>query len=82
MDKLSSLELCEFLSEKNIADDVVDAIMDNELTGEHLLLLTEMEMKELAPKIGDRVKLRQIVTSYKVISIINSYKCSFKKNCY
>ena len=40
---------------------MVDAFIENEVMGESILLLTEMEIKELAPRIGERVKLRQLV---------------------
>ena len=36
-------------------------IIGDEIIGEGLLLLSEMEIKELAPKIGDRIKLRKLI---------------------
>ena len=67
MENLSSIELGKLLEEHRIAE-VVDAILDNEVTGECFLLLTEQEIKELAPKIGDRVKLRQLISKCEVSS--------------
>ena len=68
MENLSSVELGKLLEEHRIAEEVVDAILDNEVTGECFLLLTEQEIKELAPKIGDRVKLRQLISKCEVSS--------------
>ena len=63
MENLSSVELCKLLEEHRIA-----WMLYNEVTGECFLLLTEQEIKELAPKIGDRVKLRQLISKCEVSS--------------
>lgn len=67
MEGLSTIELTEFLLENRISEDVADTFTKNEVTGECFLLLTEMEIKELAPRIGDRVKLRQLITKHKQV---------------
>ena len=57
MEKVSC-ELGRFLTNSGI---------ENEVIGESLLLLTELEIKELAPRIGEHVKLRQLIHKHKVI---------------
>ena len=46
----------------------MDALLENEVTGECFLLLTEQEIKELASKIGGIVKLRQLISECEVSS--------------
>ena len=73
MEKKSYIELGRFLTNKGIQEEVVDALIENEVTGESFLLLTEQEIKEIAPRIGERVKLRQLINKHKVI-----FLCSIK----
>ncbi len=54
--------------DNEISESVIDNFVINEVTGECCIQLTEMEMKELAPKIGDRVKLRQLITKHKEVN--------------
>lgn len=68
MEGLSCFELTEFMRDNGIPESVVGNFASNEVTGECCLQLTEMEMKELAPKIGDRVKLRQLLTKHKEVN--------------
>ena len=68
MEKLSCIELSDFLLKNGISRSVVDNFTTNEVTGECFILLTEMEIKELAPRIGDRVKLRQLITKNQQVS--------------
>ena len=68
MEKLSCIELSDSLLKNGISRSVVDNFTTNEVTGECFILLTEMEIKELAPRIGDRVKLRQLITKNQQVS--------------
>ncbi len=43
---------------------VADAVVDNDISGELLVELTEAEIKEIAPKIGDRVRLRKLISQF------------------
>ena len=61
VEKLSMEELETFLEEQCISAQVTNQFSSNEISGEQFLLLTELEIKELAPKIGDRVKLRELI---------------------
>ena len=51
MEKISYIELGRFLTNKGIQEEVVDALIENEVTGESFPLLTEQEIKELAPRM-------------------------------
>ncbi len=68
MEGLSCTELADFMLDNGISESVIDTFVTNEVTGECCIQLTEMEMKELAPKIGDRVKLRQLITKHKEVN--------------
>ncbi len=63
------LKLQELLLNKGL-QDVATAVDNNEVTGQCLLELTEGEIKKLAPKIGDRVKLRKLINECQVSSSI------------
>ncbi len=68
MEGLLCTELADFMLDNGISESVIDNFVTNEVTGECCIQLTEMEMKELAPKIGDRVKLRQLITKHKEVN--------------
>ncbi len=69
MEGWSCEHLKEFLQRRGLYE-VATAVLDNEVTGQCLLECTALEMKELAPKIGDRVKLRRIINENQV-SLLN-----------
>ncbi len=68
MEGLLCTELADFMLDNGISESVIDNFVTNEVTGECCIQLTEMEMKELAPKIGDRVKLRQLITKHNEVN--------------
>ena len=51
----------DFLLEKGLHEDVVATIISNRICSETFLDLTEIDLKELAPTIGDRIRLRNIL---------------------
>ena len=62
MEEYSCTELSDYLLDEGICQSVAEAFFDNNITGKAFLALTELEVKELAPKIGERVKLREILS--------------------
>ena len=46
MEKVSYIELGRYLADNGIGEEVVDALIKNEVMGESFLLLTELEIKE------------------------------------
>ena len=55
MDKLSCEEFSDFLEEQGAHGDVIAAFHRNRINGEAFLNLSEDDLKELLPVIGDRV---------------------------
>lgn len=51
----------DYLLEKGLHEDVVATIINNRICPETFLDLTESDLKELAPTIGDRIRLRNIL---------------------
>ena len=66
MENLREEELENFLQENGCSETMINAVRENNLRGSDLLLLTEAEVKELAPKLGDRAKLRELIKKHKV----------------
>ena len=62
---LSVEELGEFLLSKDIPQGVVDIKMHG-VNGETLLLMTSEHLKEISPRIVDRISLEKIVLDEKV----------------
>ena len=50
-----------FLLERDIPGDVVDNFFRNQICGQAFLNLAEDDLKELAPLIGIRTKLRRVI---------------------
>lgn len=61
MDGLDFEAFGEYLLEKGLHEDVVATIISNRICDETFLALTESDLKELAPTIGDRIRLRNIL---------------------
>ena len=66
VEQLTVSDLFDFLEDSGISAQITNAILENDVGGKELLCLSEEEIKELAPKIGDRVKLRSLISKYKV----------------
>ena len=60
---LSVDELHDFLAEKLISSDVLASMENNGVTGAVFLELTDDDLKEMAPRMADRVALRRIQRS-------------------
>ena len=56
-----ALILKHLVLEKGLHEDVVATIISNKICSETFLNLTEIDLKELAPTIGDRIRLRNIL---------------------
>ncbi len=60
---LSSLTvtgLANFLIEKGFSEDIVFAFEENGIDGETFCDMSDSHMKEVAPRIAERVKLKRI----------------------
>ena len=62
--KILSVEgMHDFLAKNNISADVLASLEDNGVTGAVFLELTGDNLKEMAPRMADRVILRRIQRS-------------------
>lgn len=64
MDRLKLLnceELSEVLESQGVHGDIVAAFSNNRISGEAFLNLTEDDLKELLPIIGDRIYIRGLL---------------------
>lgn len=61
-------DLAEFLTEKGLHDEVISNVIDNRITSALFLELTEADLKELAPAIGDRLALRKVLEQAKKVN--------------
>lgn len=65
--KDSSIEvLGELMEEKGVSVSVVDAFAENFIDGPTFLMLTEEDLKSLIPLIGDRARVRMLISQAKV----------------
>ena len=60
-DGLGFEEFTKYLSAKGLHEDVVSVIFGSRINGELFLSLSEGDLKELGPAIGDRLRLRKIL---------------------
>ena len=66
MDKLKNLsvdELCDYLEDSGIEKSLRDRIHLHKIDGAIFASLSDDDLKELAPLIGDRVALKNLMTS-------------------
>ena len=54
-------EFGAFLLEQGLHKDAISAITNNRICSEAFVDLTESDLKDLAPTIGDRISLRNLV---------------------
>ena len=62
-------EFGDYLLKEGVHEDVVSAIVSNRICSETFLDSTESDLKELAPTIGDRIRLRNIIEEGRKVSL-------------
>ena len=62
---LSPSKVSDFLRETvpGISEDVLENVIDHKIDGEVFLDLNDVYLKEIAPLLGDRLKIRRAITS-------------------
>ena len=60
---LSTNDLATFLLEKGFHRDIASLIEEHGIDGETFCEMTDTHLSEIAPRIGDRVKLKRIQDS-------------------
>ena len=58
---LNCEEFSEFLEEQGAHEDIIASFSSNRISGEAFLNLSEDDLKELLPVIGDRVYIRNLL---------------------
>ena len=71
MDELDCEAFGEYLLEKGLHEDVVATITSNRICSETFVALTESDLKELTPTIGDRIRLRNILEETRKVGQLN-----------
>lgn len=74
----SPSEVCDFLKEKvpGVSESVLERVIDHKIDGEVYVQLNDEYVKELAPLLGDRLKIQNALTSL----LVGRSKVSFFKN--
>ena len=67
---LSIEELGGYLQNKSVSDDAIEALKENKVSGLALLLVSESELKDLLPTIGDRAIVCSLLSDIKVSIIL------------
>ncbi len=60
----------EYLEDYGVSDDVVTNFRRNRVTGAAFLKLTEDDLRELVPLIGERTNLRDLLKQSKQVCLI------------
>ena len=65
-------EFNDFLMKEGFHEDVVSSFSDNRICGTSFCDLTEDDLKELLPVIGDRARVRRLLQDVKEVAGYNS----------
>ena len=59
--------ICEMLCQKidDIDQDTIDAFTSNKVNGKAFVMLTDSDLRELVPKLGERKQVQKIVESFR-----------------
>lgn len=64
-DRFSSIEVCEYVKTQASALEtyVFQKMVEHKIDGETFLVLNEEYLREIAPLLGDRLKIKRIISS-------------------
>ena len=65
---LAITELQEYLARQSISSKTLKLLAENMVSGLALVLLDELELKEVVPTIGDRAILRKTIQKLKQVN--------------
>ena len=63
-------EFSDYLREKGVHCDLIESIVANRIDSGLFISLSESDLKELAPVIGDRICLRKILEEARKVSVL------------
>ena len=66
---LDCVEFSEFLVKEGFHEDVVSAFSSNRICGLTFVQLTEDDLKEMLPVIGDRVRIRKLLSEIRKVGL-------------
>ena len=55
-------QLCQLLCDLQYSTELLQNVRENAVTGNVFLQLSDEQLKEIAPKLGDRVRLKRLQT--------------------
>ena len=63
---LSPAALCRHLKERvpSISKAILDCVMEHKIDGEVFLSLTDENLREIAPLLGDRLKIKRVISTF------------------
>lgn len=64
VEQLTAEEVKDFFEDNGISRETAATFFQNEITGETLIHLTQDEIKEMVPKIGERAKIRLLIKKH------------------
>lgn len=59
--ELSCADFCDFLLKEGFHEDIVSTFTKNRICGETFFEMTEEDIKELVPIVGDRIRVRKLL---------------------
>ena len=62
MEKFRVEQFCQLLSDLYYSTELLQNVRKNAVTGDVFLQLSDEQLKEIAPKLGDRVQLKKLQT--------------------
>ena len=68
IEPLSHDDFADFLLERNFHEDLISLFVSQRITGTAFLRLSEEDLKELIPIIGDRVLVRELLRECQVLN--------------
>ena len=77
LDSWNCEEFAEYLHKRGVHDDLIQAIVNNRIDSGLFLNLTEDDLKDLAPVIGDRVCLRKILEEARKVGVLRYFINNF-----
>lgn len=59
----SPQRVCVYLKKEipSLSDDILDCVITHKIDGETFLELNDEYLKEIAPRLGDRLKLKKLI---------------------
>ena len=69
-ENLSPDEVCDFLKKHvpSISDDILEKVKEHKIDGEVFVALNDEYLREIAPLLGDRLKIKRAIATALAVS--------------